>query len=336
MMTENAGLPSAEDVIAPIFVREALACGRAAGIDLEEMLRGLGLDAQDLERLSPAAFARIWLDLSVRMQDEFFGLGKRPMRPGSTTLMGHALRGAATLNIALHRALRFMEVMLEDPHGTVQRDGAHCVITLHEDGPPRSAFAYRTFFLILHGFTCWLARERVPLASVRFPCTEPEETNDYGDFFGVPVQFDTGAAQLVFHWSYLSRPVNRSEAELKRFLRTTPEAFLRGYRDAGSLQQKIIDICLSGPPETWPTTVDVAKQLGLSPSTLHRRLGVTGQSLGQIKDELKRTRATVLLTRTETPIAQISSELGYSEDSTFYRAFHRWYGMTPGAFRRGS
>ena len=319
--------------VARIFVDEALTCARNAGIDVSTLLAGLGIPPRNLSNLTPEDFARIWLTVSVEMEDEFFGLGARPMRPGSTTLLGHAVHGAPTLGVALRRALRFLKVVLDEPYGLLERDKDICKIHLAEDGPPRSAFAYRTFFLILHGFTCWLARERVPLTHVRFPCPEPAEQNDYGEFFGVPVQFNQPAAQLAFEWRYLSRPARRSETDLKHFLRTTPESFLRGYRDTGSLRQQILDSCFSGPPEAWPSMDRIAAQLGMSRSTLHRRLRSTGQTLGDLKEDLKRRRAGELLTRSAMTIDQISAELGYAEQSAFYRAFRRWYGVTPSEFR---
>ncbi len=320
--------------IARIFVDEALGCGRGAGIDVSRMLADLGIAEDRLDHLDSHDFGRIWLELSFRMEDELFGLAKRPMRPGSTTLMGHAVRGAPTLEVGVRRVARFLRVVLEEPYGVVTREGDQCVIRLVENGPARSAFTYRTFFLIMHGFTCWLARDRIPLHTVSFPCKEPAQRNDYGDFFGVPVRFEAEQAQLTFAWRYMARPVNRSEPALKRFLRASPETFLRGYRDTETLQHRIIKRCLVGPAQDWPDMTAAAKMMGMSRSTLHRRLLATGQNYGMIKEELRRGRAASLLSRTERPIAVIASELGYAEESAFYRAFQRWYGITPNAFRQ--
>ncbi|MEL6573826.1 MAG: AraC family transcriptional regulator ligand-binding domain-containing protein [Pseudomonadota bacterium] len=320
--------------IARIFVDEALDCGRRAGIDTAGLLRDLQIADTQLSHLNSQDFGRIWLALSLAMEDELFGLGDRPMRPGSTTLMGHAVRDAPTLDVALKRMLRFLRVVLDEPYGEIGKDGGACVITLVDVGKFRTAFAYRTFFLVLHGFTCWLARERVPLIAVKFPCGEPAKLNDYGEFFGVPVQFEAPAAQLSFEWRYMARPVRRSEQDLKAFLRTAPESFLRGYRDTSTLHHRVVETCLSGPPQSWPDMGTAAKKLRMSRATLHRRLAQTGQSYGALKENRLRKKATDLLSSTSLPITQIATELGYAEESAFYRAFLRWFGTTPAAYRR--
>ncbi|MDO6483652.1 AraC family transcriptional regulator [Shimia thalassica] len=319
--------------VAPTFVQEALDCCRAAGVDPADVLRAAQVAPDRLDDLDTHEFGRVWLELSFHMRDEFFGLGARPMRPGSTTLLGHAIRGAKTLDVALKRSLRFLNVVLDDPYGTVSVEGRSCIITLHETSSSGSAFKYRAFFLILHGFNCWAARERIPIKAVDFPCKEPQAQSDYGDFFGVPVSFDAPAARLVFDRKYLSRKTQRSEKDLRDFLRSLPEAFLRGYRETDGLKHEIITKCLTGPPEDWPGATEVAERLGMSRSSLHRLLKEAGHSLTELKDEQRRNRATALLSRTDMTISEISAEVGYAEEGAFYRAFHRWYATTPNRLR---
>lgn len=323
-----------QHTIARIFVDEALDCGRAAGIDVAAMLAELRIAEDRLDHLSDLDFGRIWLDLSLRMEDEMFGFAKRPMRPGSTTLLGHAITGAPTVEVGVKRAVRFLRVVLDEPYGVVTRDGDLCAITMVEHGQSRSAFTYRAFFLVLHGYTCWLAQDRVPLTSLSFPCKEPEQINDYGHFFGIPVQFEAAEARLTFPWRYMTRPVNRTQKDLKRFLRAAPANFVRGYRDTETLQHQIVNLFLSRTGQDWPDMREAAAALGMSRSTLHRRLAQTGQTFGALKEELRRSQSAQMLNRSDAPVAMIAANLGYAEESAFYRAFQRWYGLTPTAYRR--
>lgn len=328
-MTQNA-----THTVARVFVDEVLECGHRSGIDVARLLTDVGLEYGALDTMTSAQFADVWLEMSQRIGDEFFGLADRPMAPGSFTLMGHAVRGAKTFDIALRRALRFLGVVLGEPYGEVIIHDTLCTIVLQDSKTPRSAFAYRTFFLILHGLNCWLAGERIPLHAIRFPCLEPAARNDYGDFFGTPVQFGDEVAAISFDARYLRRSVRRSEPDLKAFLNTTPEALLRGYRATAGLKAQIQATCLAGDAQDWPSADDIARRLGLSKSTLHRRLRDEGHSIKSIKEDSRRLQATSLLKSTDLPIGQIAAKVGYAEPSAFHRSFKKWFATTPGEMRK--
>ncbi len=325
---------SSDALIPPTFVKEALDCGTAAGVDMTVLTADLGLSRDNLNRLTASQFGQIWLELSFRMKDEFFGLGDRPMSPGSFTLLGHATRQAANLEVALARALRFLTIVLDEPAGSLHLDGRLAMIRLSESGSPRTAFAYRLYFTILHALNCWLVGERIPIRQIQFPCTAPTGTNDYGDFFGVPVTFGEPFAQMTIERKYLRKPVNRSERALKAFLKSAPTTFLTGYRHADGIKAQVVAELSIGAMEAWPGIDAVAQKLGLSTSTLHRRLAEEGQSFGEIKEERRRNLAISLLKNSDMPIAEIAHQVGYSEPSAFFRAFHRWFEQSPGEIRK--
>lgn len=332
MMKQN-DIYQAPIPVAKIFVDEALECAQKANINIAALLDKLNIEPTQLAHLNTIEFGKIWLELSYQMEDEFFGLGKRAMRPGSTTLMGHAVASADTFDIYLRRLLRFLKITLEEPYGTFEIAKGNCTIALDEKGAPNSAFAYRAIFLIIHGFNCWAARERIPLKEVSFRCQEPAQMNDYSEFFGIPVLFEAPSSRIVMDQKYMTRKVRHSEESLKKFLRTLPEAFLRGYYDKDSLRYNIVQKCLTKPLYDWPDSTVLAEELNMSRSTLHRRMKDTGLNLTEIKDEERKKQALELLRTTERPIADIAAKLGYKEQSSFYRAFFRWYESTPSNYR---
>lgn len=73
----------------------------------------------------------------------------------------------------------------------------------------------------------------------------------------------------------------------------------------------------------------IALQLRLSERTLQRRLRDAGHSFEDIVDRVRRHRANEYLLRTAIPLKQVSTLLGYTEQSTFIRACRRWFGRSP-------
>ena len=77
-----------------------------------------------------------------------------------------------------------------------------------------------------------------------------------------------------------------------------------------------------------------ASRLATSARTLQRRLREEKTSYGELLDSCRRDIAVQLLADRNLAIYEIAFMLGYSEPSTFQRAFRRWEGVSPRVFRR--
>ena len=77
-----------------------------------------------------------------------------------------------------------------------------------------------------------------------------------------------------------------------------------------------------------------AEAAGMSVRTLQRRLGDLGLTYARLRDEVRLETACRLLDESEVNVAQAALALGYSDPAHFTRAFTRWTGSTPRAYRR--
>jgi AraC-like DNA-binding protein len=84
---------------------------------------------------------------------------------------------------------------------------------------------------------------------------------------------------------------------------------------------------------TDPGISHVARQLGVGRRTLQRALTAEGTSYSAIAAAMRRAAAEQLLARGDLAICEVAHALGFAEVPAFYRAFTRWTGTTPGAFR---
>jgi AraC-like DNA-binding protein len=95
------------------------------------------------------------------------------------------------------------------------------------------------------------------------------------------------------------------------------------------VREAIADGLLTGRAKEGP----IAQRLCMTARTMHRHLVEAGTSFREIREELLRHRAQELLLERQLPIGEVSYLLGYAEPSSFHRAFRRWTGITPAAWR---
>lgn len=319
--------------ITPGFVEDALDVLRSRGIATAPFLVAAGLPTDVTLPVTNQQYGRLWWAIADQIGCEFFGLGAHPLRRGAFDLMCLTVLSSRDLEQALRRALQFLGVILGQPQGELRQLNGMAVITLRDD-TARPAFAYRAYWLILMGVTSWLIGRRVALKRLDFACPAPQDRQDYHRFFGAPVQFDQPETSLVFDAAYLPLPNVRSEASLESFLREAPGNLLIRYRHDDAIATLVRARLGACAPGDWPSFEGMAQMLEQSPATLRRRLRAEGQSFGAIKDELRSVLAQRLLGGEQT-VADIAAALGYSEPSAFHRAFLKWTGQSPGAFRQG-
>ena len=93
---------------------------------------------------------------------------------------------------------------------------------------------------------------------------------------------------------------------------------------------RLIDALL---PRGYPVIEEVAGLLCVSPRTLQRLLAEAGVSYSQMIERCRCKSACQSLETTRTPIQDIATSLGYRDVSSFSRAFRRWTGTAPRAYR---
>ena len=77
----------------------------------------------------------------------------------------------------------------------------------------------------------------------------------------------------------------------------------------------------------------VARALGMSVRSLHRRLAAEGKSYNDVANEALALFAKQALCSPQRSIQETAHEMGFSDARSFHRAFKRWTGMTPSDYR---
>lgn len=332
-MTED----SYKGTISMHLVHEALQVAYERKLDISSILQKAGIEEGLLNvsktRVTAIAYARLWAVLADVMDDEFFGMDQHPMRRGSYSLMCHSVLGCETLGHALQRILKFLRLVLDDLEGQVIVDGESYWIRLSDRGGIGRMFAYATWFMLVHGLACWLVGQRISLLEASFRCAEPCDVTDYRVRFSETAVFNAPFTQIRIDRKAADLKVIANKDSVRSFLRGAPANVLVKYRNDLSMSSAIRRQLRSLPAEEWPELVTLARSMCMSSPTLQRRLQNEGLSYQRVKDELRRDIAIELLTNSKFSILDISTRVGFQETSAFYRAFKKWVGVSPGAYR---
>lgn len=171
----------------------------------------------------------------------------------------------------------------------------------------------------------WLCGPSWAPEEVHFSRRMPANPRPFQDFFGAPVRFSATEDAVLFSADWLARPVVREEHRRKL---KHPEIAAAPFSE---FVRRQVAIGLGfGPMDAQV----LAKELGMSRRQLFRRLEAEGTTCQAVVDSVKFSRARHLLEAGDAPIAEIAFALGYPDQSSFTRAFTRWSGAPPSAWRK--
>jgi AraC-like DNA-binding protein len=309
------------------------------------VLRQVGIDPMALvqpgARVPAAAFGALWLAVARELDDEFFGLDARRMKPGSFALLCHAVVGQGTVERALRQALRGFNLFFDDLAVSLVLQGreARVLIANRIDAATADSdarrFADETLLVMLNGLLCWLAGRRVALARLEMAHPRPPHADEYRRMFSPELRFGAARSAMVFDARVLAARVAADAAGLKAFLRDAPQSvFLKLGSDAHAGLAERLRRRLLRAGARAPTLELLATELRLSPATLRRRLKAEGTNWQRMKDEARHGRALQLLAEDGLSVGDVAARLGFEDASAFHRAFRKWTGEAPGRWRR--
>jgi AraC-like DNA-binding protein len=147
-------------------------------------------------------------------------------------------------------------------------------------------------------------------------------------------RFGQPATRLVLDVDALDAPIVTADSAALALARTLCEKSLDQLGFDARLEERVRRLV---PDEDggFRSLEEVAALVHMSGRTLKRRLASQGLTFSTLVDRARRERALALLQSSRLPIEDVAERLDYATASTFVRAFHRWTGTTPAAYRRG-
>jgi len=324
----------------PAATARALLAGfRAVGLDADALREAAGIAPPALEpvdALLPAeAFGRLWEEAWRRAPREELPAEVGLAVPfGAFGALDYLAASSPTVEAAFHAlAAHFrhvaagfaLEVARRPEGGTVRLVPAH-----PSSGRDRMAEVSDEFTLaVLVGR--FRPRPLVPpfrAAQVRLTRPAPGRPTRHASLFGAPVVFGCAVAALEVPAEAWGARLETADPVLQETLRQLAERI--GLGEAGSdLELAVRARLRTLLPDGRGEAAAVARSLGFSGRTLHRRLSAIGRTFREVADAFREAEAERLLASGSVPLGEVALRLGFADQTAWNRAFRRWKGTSP-------
>ncbi|HMJ14561.1 MAG TPA: AraC family transcriptional regulator [Polyangiaceae bacterium] len=307
-------------------------------ISAEELLGPFGLTIDELSapssRLSIPVIEQV-IERARTLTGEpclGFYLGLQ-MRVSAYGFVGFAAMAASTLREALELAMRYSPTRSTAFELLLEEQGERAAIVFTENcsfGSARDVVIISLMVGLWRIGNSLTGKELVGDAEFAFP--EPLYAARLAAQLPGKVSFSRPAHRLSFDRANLDLPLTMSDPDALRLARDACEQELDRLGHQRSYVARVRSL-LGTHERQLPAIEPMATELGVSARTLKRKLADEGSTYSDLVDEVQAARAVSLL-QSQLTVEEIASRLGYSDSANFTRAFRRWTGKTPGAYRK--
>jgi AraC-like DNA-binding protein len=157
----------------------------------------------------------------------------------------------------------------------------------------------------------------------------PPHAGAYETLLEIPVTFRAGRNALRIHPKWLDVPFDPGNEYVFAIFTRHADELMGSLATAGTTRALVEGRILPDLHEGTLSMDKVARDLGMSRQTLYRRLKDEGVTFAEVHDDLRHRMALDYLSARKVSVNETAYLLGFSEASSFVRAFKRWTGLSP-------
>ncbi|WP_172146051.1 AraC family transcriptional regulator [Pseudomonas tumuqii] len=309
------------------------------GVDCRMIFRELGLDYAALEdpdaRFAQDGMTRLWQRAVELSGNPAIGLNMaKVVRPASFHVVGYALMSSRTLTEGLARLVRYQRIIAEgaDLSFRPTAKGYELILAIHGDRLPPARQSAEASMACSLAFCRWLTGQPIRPQQVLFQGDPPADLEPFQQVFQAPLKFNAGHYALLFERADLDRPLPTANESLAQLHDRFAGEYLARFSESRVSHQARQVLCRL-LPQGEPKREAVAQALHVSQRTLQRRLQDEGTSFQRLLDDTRRELAEQYLAQPNLSLLEVAYLLGFADPSNFFRAFRRWFDITPGEYR---
>jgi AraC-like DNA-binding protein len=326
--------------VSVVFVHALAETVEGAGVSREELLKAAAFDPTRLDdidaRVGHDEYNRLLVAALDVTGDEALGLhlGEQATLVGFD-VFAHLAAHAETMREAIASLLRFHRLATDDPEPVLeeQQQTATLICRVPPSAPRvarlRAEFAMVGYLRMVRQFA---GRNRT-LQDAFFEHAAPAYRAEYTRIFSGTERFGHAFTGAVFDREFLDCQQRPRHAEMYAAMRSLAERKLTRISRQGGHAQRLREYLAAQLPTASGDMESAARWFGISVRSLRRRLEEEHVSFTQVLAEARASAAKRMLEDPERSIGQTAYALGFSDTTAFHRAFKRWTGMTPAAYR---
>jgi len=325
--------------VGPFVTREVLAGFRKLGIPLGDLCAAVGMTAGELmdpdARIPTAVHWALWREAERLSGDPSLGFHLAQAIP-MTALGGPIGQLAAVSETgldAVRHVARYSRLISDGFHVELREDETTVTLELRlagiEDASAR--YSYEAFFAVLWRMSREMFAEPPTPTLVSFRHSPPPDVAAYERFFGCRVVFGAPAYRVQTPLRLLRQPTIASQPRAATRLQDLLESELRTL-GADFTVAVAEQIRAALEQHERPTPASMARRLAIGQRTLQRRLCEEGGSFRKILEREQRDLALALL-RDGSRVVDVAFAVGFGDATSFSKAFRRWTGASPTAYR---
>lgn len=311
----------------------------ANGYEAADVFRAAGLEhtpGQDpMERLSTAEVAALFRESVKRSGNPAFGLTvARFLHPSNVHALGYALLASATLRDACERLVYYFRIASDQGVYRIEEtdEKFSLILEIQAKGVAHETIDCWNAFLV-HIFRMIYQPDFTPQSvTLARPCPEGCEAL-YRKSFHVPVTFDAPYCEICLDPAVVDTPLMGGNREIAG----EHDKILQNYvaaLDAEDIVNRVKRIILQKLPAENCNKQQVASELAMSPSALQQKLAALDTSFQDLLNQVRKSLALDYMEQSRISITEMSFMLGFNDTSSFTRAFRRWTGKSPRAYRQ--
>lgn len=294
----------------------------------------LGKISDPSARASKSALNAVWIDAAELIDDAGLGLRSAEfLHPSHLGALGYAWLASTSLRTALKRLSRYVHFIADNVEVDLEEGGDLFKVTVSEsDIVNRMIWASDSSLAIVTTLCRMNYGAVLNPVSVDFKHLEPRDPGNYYALFKCPVNFDQNRDCITLHTMMVDKKLPSANPQLAQLSDQVMIQTL-GRLSKERIIPRVKSIIIENLPSGKINDEMVAAELNMSTRALQRKLQKKETTFKQLLTETRQELADKYIRNNQLSLTEISFMLGFSEVSSFSRAFKRWTGESPSDYR---